>query len=93
MKYVPIPVAMLAVGQTVAGGCVERLRVSCCCARASLWCPRSTGTSCTPTMLPARPQTPLAWQRSYERMVHELLSQGMDVQHQPRAHAQRNSGK
>lgn len=92
MKYVPIPVAMLAVGQplpvdiwSASGQLLLRKGQPVVSEehRDKLHAHNASST----------PADALAWQRSYERMVHELLSQGMDVQQvSRRAHAQRDSG-
>jgi HD-GYP domain-containing protein (c-di-GMP phosphodiesterase class II) len=84
MKYVPIPVAMLAVGQplpvdvwSASGQLLLRKGQPVVSEehREKLHAHNASST----------PSDALAWQRSYERMVHELLSQGMDVQQVSRA--------
>jgi HD-GYP domain-containing protein (c-di-GMP phosphodiesterase class II) len=84
MKYVPIPVAMLAVGQplpvdvwSATGQLLLRKGQPVVSEehREKLHAHNASST----------PSDALAWQRSYERMVHELLSQGMDVQQVSRA--------
>jgi HD-GYP domain-containing protein (c-di-GMP phosphodiesterase class II) len=84
MKYVPIPVAMLAVGQplpvdiwSASGQLLLRKGQPVVSEehRDKLHAHNASST----------PADALAWQRSYERMVHELLSQGMDVQQVSRA--------
>ncbi len=84
MKYVPIPVAMLAVGQplpvdiwSASGQLLLRKGQPVVSEehRDKLHAHNASST----------PADALAWQRSYERMVHELLSQGVDVQQVSRA--------
>ncbi len=84
MKYVPIPVAMLAVGQplpvdvwSATGQLLLRKGqpVASEDHRDKLHAHNASST----------PADALAWQRSYERMVHALLSQGVDVQEVSRA--------
>ncbi|HNV60893.1 MAG TPA: hypothetical protein PKH72_14680 [Rhodoferax sp.] len=84
MKYVPIPVAMLAVGQplpvdiwSASGQLLLRKGQPVVSEehRDKLHAHHASST----------PADALAWQRSYERMVHELLSQGVDVQEVSRA--------
>ncbi|MCF8155293.1 MAG: hypothetical protein K9K35_04750 [Rhodoferax sp.] len=79
MKYVPIPVAMLAVGQplpvdvwSASGQLLLRKGQPVASEehRNKLHAHNASST----------PADALAWQRSYERMVHMLLSQGVDVQ-------------
>jgi hypothetical protein len=84
MKYVPIPVAMLAVGQPLpvdvwseSGQLLLRKGQPVVSEehRDKLHAHNASST----------PADALAWQRSYERMVHELLSRGVDVQEVSRA--------
>ena len=84
MKYVPIPVAMLAVGQplpvdvwSATGQLLLRKGQPVASEehRDKLHAHNASST----------PADALAWQRSYERMVHALLSQGVDVQEVSRA--------
>ena len=84
MKYVPIPVAMLAVGQplpvdvwSASGQLLLRKGQPVVSEehRDKLHAHNASST----------PADALAWQRSYERMVHELLSRGVDVQEVSRA--------
>jgi HD-GYP domain-containing protein (c-di-GMP phosphodiesterase class II) len=84
MKYVPIPVAMLAVGQplpvdvwSASGQLLLRKGQPVVSEehRDKLHAHNASST----------PADALAWQRAYERMVHELLSQGVDVQQVSRA--------
>ena len=84
MKYVPIPVAMLAVGQplpvdvwSASGQLLLRKGQPVVSEehRNKLHAHNASST----------PADALAWQRSYERMVHELLSRGVDVQEVSRA--------
>lgn len=84
MKYVPIPVAMLAVGQplpvdvwSAAGQLLLRKGQPVVSEehRDKLHAHNASST----------PADASAWQRSYERMVHTLLSQGVDVQEVSRA--------
>jgi HD-GYP domain-containing protein (c-di-GMP phosphodiesterase class II) len=79
MKYVPIPVAMLAVGQplpvdvwSATGQLLLRKGQPVVSEehRDKLYAHHASST----------PADALAWQRSYERLVHELLSRGVDVQ-------------
>ena len=79
MKYVPIPVAMLEVGKplpvdiwSAAGQLLLRKGQPVVSEqhREKLHAHNASST----------PADALAWQRSYERMVHALLSEGMDVQ-------------
>jgi HD-GYP domain-containing protein (c-di-GMP phosphodiesterase class II) len=79
MKYVPIPVAMLAVGQplpvdvwSATGQLLLRKGQPVVSEehRDKLHAHNASST----------PADALAWQRSYERMVHELLCRGVDVQ-------------
>jgi HD-GYP domain-containing protein (c-di-GMP phosphodiesterase class II) len=79
MKYVPIPVAMLAVGQP--------LPVDVWSASGQLLLRKGQPVASEEHRIKlhahnasSTPADALAWQRSYERMVHDLLSQGMDVQ-------------
>ena len=78
MKYVPIPVAMLAVGQplpvdvwTATGQLLLRKGQPVVSEehRNKLHAHNASST----------PADAMAWQRSYERTVHELLSRGVDV--------------
>lgn len=84
MKYVPIPVALLAVGKplpvdvwSAAGQLLLRKGQPVVSEehRAKLHAHHACST----------PADALAWQRAYERMVHTLLSQGVDVQDIARA--------
>ncbi|MEI8158799.1 MAG: hypothetical protein WCH60_18210 [Burkholderiales bacterium] len=84
MKYVPIPVAMLAVGQplpvdvwSASGQLLLRKGQPVASEehRNKLHAHNASST----------PADALAWQRSYERMVHALLNQGVDVQEVSRA--------
>lgn len=79
MKYVPIPVAMLEVGKplpvdvwSAAGQLLLRKGQPVLSEqhREKLHAHDASST----------PADALAWQRSYERMVHTMLSQGVDVQ-------------
>ena len=79
MKYVPIPVAMLAVGQplpvdvwSASGQLLLRKGQPVASEehRNKLHAHNASST----------PADAMAWQRSYERLVHTLLSQGVDVQ-------------
>lgn len=79
MKYVPIPVAMLAVGQplpvdvwSASGQLLLRKGQPVVSEehREKLHAHNASST----------PADALAWQRSYERMVHDMLTQGVDVQ-------------
>jgi HD-GYP domain-containing protein (c-di-GMP phosphodiesterase class II) len=79
MKYVPIPVDMLEVGKPMpvdvwgpSGQLLLRKGQPVVSAehRDKLGAHRASSTE----------SDALAWQRSYERMVHTLLRQGMDVQ-------------
>jgi HD-GYP domain-containing protein (c-di-GMP phosphodiesterase class II) len=79
MKYVPIPVAMLAVGQplpvdvwSASGQLLLRKGQPVASEehRNKLHAHNASST----------PADALAWQRSYERLVHTLLSQGVDVE-------------
>jgi hypothetical protein len=79
MKYVPIPVAMLAVGQplpvdvwSASGQLLLRKGQPVASEehRNKLHAHNASST----------PADAMAWQRSYERMVHALLSQGVDVE-------------
>jgi hypothetical protein len=84
MKYVPIPVAMLAVGQPLpvdvwsASGQLLLRKGQPVASEEHRDKLHSHNASSTPA-------DALAWQRSYERMVHELLSRGVDVQEVSRA--------
>ena len=78
MKYVPSPVAMLAVGQplpvdvwSASGQLLLRKGQPVASEehRNKLHAHNASST----------PADALAWQRSYERLVHTLLSQGVDV--------------
>jgi HD-GYP domain-containing protein (c-di-GMP phosphodiesterase class II) len=84
MKYVPIPVALLAVGQplpvdvwSAAGQLLLRKGQPVVSEdhRNKLHAHNASST----------PADALAWQRSYERMVHAMLSEGRDVQEISRA--------
>ena len=84
MKYVPIPVALLAVGQPLpvdvwsAGGQLLLRKGQPVVSeehRAKLHAHNASST----------PADAMAWQRSYERMVHTMLSEGLDVQEISRA--------
>lgn len=84
MKYVPIPVAMLAVGQplpvdvwSASGQLLLRKGQPVVSEehREKLHAHQASST----------PADALAWQRSYERMVHAMLTQGVDVQEISRA--------
>jgi HD-GYP domain-containing protein (c-di-GMP phosphodiesterase class II) len=79
MKYVPIPVAMLAVGKplpvdvwSASGQLLLRKGqpVASEDHRQKLYAHDASST----------PSDALAWQRSYERMVHTMLRDGVDVQ-------------
>lgn len=79
MKYVPIPVALLAVGKPLpvdvwsAGGQLLLRKGQPVVSeehRAKLHAHNACST----------PADAHAWQRAYERMVHTLLSEGVDVQ-------------
>ena len=84
MKYVPIPVAMLAVGQPLpvdvwsASGQLLLRKGQPVVSEEHRDKLHAHNASSTPADAPA-------WQRAYERMVHELLSQGVDVQQVSRA--------
>ena len=84
MKYVPIPVAMLAVGQplpvdvwSASGQLLLRKGQPVVSEehREKLHAHNASST----------PADALAWQRSYERMVHAMLTEGVDVQQISRA--------
>lgn len=84
MKYVPIPVAMLEVGKplpvdvwSASGQLLLRKGQPVLSEehREKLHAHNASST----------PADALAWQRSYERMVHAMLSSGMDVQEISRA--------
>ncbi len=84
MKYVPIPVAMLAVGQplpvdvwSASGQLLLRKGQPVVSEehREKLHAHNASST----------PADALAWQRSYERMVHAMLIEGVDVQEISRA--------
>ena len=84
MKYVPIPIEMLPVGQPLPINIVSDtgqllLRkgqpIVSAAHRDKLHGFKAS----------ASPSDALAWQRAYERMVHELLRSGMDVQEVARA--------
>ncbi len=84
MKYVPIPVAMLAVGRplpvdvwSASGQLLLRKGQPVVSEehREKLHAHNASST----------PADALAWQRSYERMVHDMLTQGVDVQEISRA--------
>ena len=79
MKYVPIPVAMLEIGQPLpvdiwspAGQLLLRKGQPVVSAQHK---EKLSAHDASSTESDA-----LAWQRSYERMVHTLLRQGMDVE-------------
>lgn len=84
MKYVPIPVALLAIGKplpvnvwSAAGQLLLRKGQPIVSEehRAKLHAHQASST----------PADAYAWQRAYERMVHRLLSEGVDVQDISRA--------
>lgn len=84
MKYVPIPVAMLEVGKplpvdvwSAAGQLLLRKGQPVVSEqhREKLHAHNASST----------PADALAWQRSYERMVHAMLNEGVDVQEISRA--------
>lgn len=84
MKYVPIPVAMLAVGQP--------LPVDVWSASGQLLLRKGQPVvseehreKLNAHQASSTPADALAWQRSYERMVHAMLTQGVDVQEISRA--------
>ncbi len=84
MKYVPIPVAMLEIGKPIpvdvwnASGQLLLRKGQAVLSEVHREKLRAHEASSTP-------QDAQAWQRSYERMVHTLLRDGVDVQDIARA--------
>lgn len=79
MKYVPIPVAMLQVGQPLPINIVSdtgQLLLK----KGQPIVSNAHRDKLHAFNASATPSDAMAWQRAYERMIHELLRSGVDVQ-------------